>query len=76
MKNKTGAIGVAVGIAMGAAVGLAAVLIHAARMEEKERELRREEAEAARYRNPEYTQRAGAAISRAREAARAQMEDA
>ena len=66
MSNKSGAIGVVLGVAMGASIGLVVALIYAAKSEEKARELLREEARQARYRSPEYFERAREAINEAR----------
>ena len=66
MSNKNAAIGIALGLAIGAVVGVAAALMYGARSEERARELLMEKEQQARYRSPEYAERARAAISEAR----------
>lgn len=70
MSNKNATIGVALGLAIGAVVGVAAALIYSARSEEKARELVAEKERQARYRSPEYAERAKAAIIRTRKRAK------
>jgi hypothetical protein len=66
VRNRSGAAGFGIGIAVGAVFGLVAGFLYTVITNEKAEELLREKERQTHYKNPEYAERARAAIREVR----------